>query len=124
MPPSSLIPRSIGRDHEAGIGRTPHAPEPHFLLDLDLRHHGGERGDVLVAREAEAACHAVAEFRLFEPAAHLGRHLDHTPRTRIGQQREPVAHRVLARDLRQFVDERLDREHVGPGAETAQRRRS
>ena len=82
MPPSIWFLRAVRRDHQAGVGRAPDFLEPDLLVDLDLDHHGGERGDVLVAGEAEAAGAAFAKLALLEPAAHARRRLDHAARAR------------------------------------------
>ena len=56
------------------------------------------------------------------PIRHGRRPLDHAPRPRIGQTRQPVDDRVLLGAFGEFVDERFERENIRHGAEAAQRR--
>ena len=56
------------------------------------------------------------------PAGLLGHRLDHRPRARVLQMRETEGDRIGAGRSRQLVHEGFEREHVGIGAERAQRR--
>ena len=56
------------------------------------------------------------------PAGLLGHGLDHRPRARVLQMCETEGDRIGARRSRQLIHEGFEREHVGIGAERAQRR--
>jgi hypothetical protein len=55
----------------------------------------------------------------FAPIRHRRRALDHAPRPRIGQTRQPKCDRVLLSAFSEFINERFERENVRHGAEAA-----
>src|SRR6188472_3841803 len=66
-----LVRRAIRIDHQAGIDGRPDAGETNLLVDLDLGHHRGIGGAVLVAGKTDAACATIARRRA-EPFSHAG----------------------------------------------------
>ena len=95
---------------------------PLCAIDLDLGDHRHVGGEVLVLRKAEAAAALAVAFLARLPVGLLGDGLDHRARARILDMRQPERDRIGAGRGRQLVHEGLDREHVGIGAERAQRR--
>ena len=108
------LPR-VGRDGAAL------QPDLRRVGHRDLDRHRRIGRDVLVARERDPAPAPLRTVRAAGVEA-LGRRLDHRPGARIRQMAQAKRDRIDSRLLRQLVHEGFDGEHVGVGAERAQRR--
>ena len=82
-----------------------------LAVDLDFDRDRAVGGEVLVAREGEAAP-APALLLVARPAEALGGRADHVARARVLEVPQPELDRIGLRRARELVHEALDREHV------------
>ena len=125
MPPSIWLTSAVGIDDEArvhGRHRFRHAHLAGAAVHVDIGDHRDVAREVLVLREREAAPARAVAFLPRLPARFLRARFDHRARARVLHVPQPELDRVGAGGDRQLVHERLEREHVGVGAERAQRR--
>jgi len=91
-------------------------------IDLDFSDHRDvNRKGLIFGKSDTAAATSVTDLTVL-PVCFLGDRFDHRPRARIVRSRKPECYGISGCRARQFIDERLDRENVGIGAERAQRR--
>src|SRR6516164_5317981 len=91
-------------------------------IDLDFRDHRDvNRKSLIFGKSDTAAATSITDLTLF-PVCLPGNRFDHRPRALILQLREPECYGIGVCHVCQFIDEGLDREHVGISAESAQRR--
>ena len=112
---------AIGIDHAPCIDCDDQAKHPDFRLCFDLGNHRAVSAGVLVAGEADAVSRAFA-FHPLVPAGDDRSAFDHRASAAIGEVTQAKADGILSGCNGQFLHERFDGEHVGEGAERAQRR--
>jgi hypothetical protein len=120
MPPSIWLTSPVRIDDQPGIdrgGRARHAHRAVAAVNLDLRHYGHVASEILVLGKTDAAAARAVTLLAVFPAGFLGGRLDHRPRARIGEMREPERNRIDAGRGRELIHEGFEREYIGIGAE-------
>ena len=89
-----LVARAVGIDHQAGVDDAPDAIDLHRLLDRDGRRprRHRRRGSCSGRSRGRALCRCPPGRARTSPARSAAS-LDHPPRARLGQDREPVGDR-------------------------------
>src|SRR5262245_29777140 len=118
-----LVPDAIGVDGLTAVDGRYSTDRPHatgLVLDVDLDGDGTVGRQVLVPGEGEATTTPLWQLGPRLPSEPFGGALDDVLRALVSKMLEAEGNRIGTCRRRQLIQEALDGEHVGIGAETAQ----